>query len=204
MEDKYQIDVIKVGFLDVNCYFIYNVKDKILYIIDPGSDADKILAKVKEYDFNKLYILLTHAHVDHIHALGEVYNELDVNCLYLNEAEKGLYQSPNNNILPYMSAGENLPKIPKEQIPNNFEIIHTPGHTLGGVCYYFKEIPALFSGDTLFSETVGRTDLPGGNHTELIKSIKEKLMVLPDDLTVYPGHGAKTSIGHEKKFNQYL
>ncbi len=204
MKEKYQIDIVKVGFLEVNCYFIYNFEEKDLYIIDPGSNPEKILAKAKEYNYDNLYILLTHAHVDHIHALGEVYNTLEVTLLYMNENEKGLYNSPINSIPPYMGPSENLPEISKNQTPKNFEVIHTPGHTTGGVCYYFKEIPALFSGDTLFAETVGRTDLPGGNHSELIKSIQEKLMILPNDLTVYPGHGAKTSIAHEKQFNEYL
>ncbi|MFA6716217.1 MAG: MBL fold metallo-hydrolase, partial [Victivallaceae bacterium] len=97
-----------------------------------------------------------------------------------------------------------LPEVVTTVPSNDFELIETPGHSPGGVCYYFKQIPAVFVGDTIFRGSVGRSDLPGGSHEQLINSIKSKLMTLPEDLKLYPGHGPATTVGSEKKYNPYL
>jgi len=198
------VDVQCVGMLDVNCYFVYIKASKNLYIIDCGSDAQLIIRKAKAFDAENTYLLQTHCHVDHISALGTVKEKLNAKKLYIHPDEVGLYLSPDNHLMPYLPAAKNLPEPDVGYAPEEVEVIHTPGHTLGGVCLYFKQIPALFTGDTLFQQSVGRTDLPGGDHPTLLKSIKEKLMTLPENLVAFPGHGPSTTIGAEKKHNPYL
>jgi len=192
-----------VGMLDVNCYLVPVKESRRLYIIDPGGDADRVVAAAKKSDYDEAIILLTHAHVDHISAVSDVTKALNITKVFLHKNDESLYESPNNHLMPYIPAAENLPKT-SDAFSDDFEIIETPGHTQGGVCYYFKQIPALFVGDTIFNNSVGRSDLPGGNHDQLIASIKTKLMTLPDDLKLYPGHGQSSSVGNEKKFNPYL
>jgi glyoxylase-like metal-dependent hydrolase (beta-lactamase superfamily II) len=177
-----------------------------LYVIDPGSEADKIIEKAKGFDYDEAFILLTHGHVDHISAAGETMKGLGAKALYIHRDDIGLYQSPDNHLMPFVPAAKNLPEPTATEAleDENIEIIHTPGHTKGGVCYLFKNFPALFSGDTIFNSSIGRSDLPGGNGETLLKSIHEKILPLPDDLQIFPGHGPSTSIGDEKRGNPFL
>ena len=117
-----------------------------------------------------------------------------------------LYSSPMNALLPVMPAAQDLPETAWPPPDNgDFEVIETPGHTFGCVCYYFPGLNGVFTGDTLFAGSVGRTDLPGsGEHEDLIASVRERLFPLPDDTRVFPGHGEETTIQMEKKFNQFL
>jgi glyoxylase-like metal-dependent hydrolase (beta-lactamase superfamily II) len=193
-----------VGMLDVNCYLVPVESSRKLYIIDPGGDTERIVEAAKKYDFNEAIILLTHAHVDHISAVGEVADALNASKVFVHKGDINLYKSPNNHLMPYIPAAKNLPEVTSEISGDDFEVIETPGHSQGGVCFYFKQIPAVFVGDTIFSNSIGRTDLPGGNHAQLVRSIKEKLMTLPEDLKLYPGHGPATTVGSEKKSNPYL
>ncbi|MCK4982537.1 MAG: MBL fold metallo-hydrolase [Victivallaceae bacterium] len=193
-----------VGMLDVNCYLVPVAESRRLYIIDPGGDTDAVVAAAKKFTYDEAIILLTHAHIDHISAVRDVAKALGVSKVYLHKDDVSLYESPDNNLLPYIPTAEDLPEITDTIPGNDFEIIETPGHSPGGVCYYFKQIPAIFVGDTIFNNSVGRSDLPGGNHEQLIGSIKSKLMPLPDDLKLYPGHGPASTVGSEKKFNPYL
>lgn len=193
-----------VGMLDVNCYLVPIEESHRLYIIDPGGDTEKIAAAAKKFTYDEAIILLTHAHVDHISAVRDVAKVLDISKVYLHKGDLNLYKSPNNHLMPYIPVAEGLPATTDTMPGNDFEVIETPGHSQGGVCYYFKQIPAVFVGDTIFSNSVGRSDLPGGNHDQLISSIKSKLMTLPDDLKLYPGHGPATTVSNEKKFNPYL
>jgi hydroxyacylglutathione hydrolase len=193
-----------VGFLEVNCYLVPSETDGCVYIIDPGASPDSIAEKAKSFGLDDYCILLTHAHIDHISALKELMDTLPVSRLYLHKDDILLYKSPANELPPLMPTVVNPPEPATEISSADFQVIETPGHTRGGVCYYFKNIPALFSGDTIFCSSIGRTDLPGGNSEILLKSIKEKLFVLPDDLKVYPGHGPFTTIGAEKTTNPFL
>lgn len=193
-----------VGMLDVNCYLVPVTASRRLYIIDPGGDTDTVVAAAKKFTYDEAVILLTHAHIDHIGAVRDVVKALGISKVYLHKDDVSLYKSPNNHLMPYLPAASDLPEIADKIDGNDFEIIETPGHSPGGVCYYFKHIPAVFVGDTIFNNSVGRSDLPGGNHEQLIASIKAKLMTLPDDLKLYPGHGQPTTAGSEKKFNPYL
>lgn len=202
--DQAIVDLQCVGLLDMNCYFVYLKESKNLYIIDSGSDAKLIIKKAQSFDTANIYLVQTHCHVDHISALAEVKRELNTQKLYIHPNDLGLYNSPDNHLMPYVPAAKELPEPDSDYTPTECDVIETPGHSQGGVCFYFKQIPALFSGDTLFQQSIGRTDLKGGDHPTLIKSIKEKLMTLPEDLVVYPGHGPTTTIGQEKTHNPYL
>lgn len=193
-----------VGFLEVNCYLIPSETEKCVYIIDPGASPDRVAKSAAKFGFNEYRILLTHAHIDHISAVKELMTLLPISKLYLHKDDILLYKSPGNELPPLMPAVYDPPKPDTEIESCVFRIIHTPGHSRGGVCYYFENIPALFSGDTLFCESIGRTDLPGGDMEILLKSIRKELFSLPDDLKVYPGHGPSTTIGDEKQGNPFL
>lgn len=201
-EKKFAREII--GMLEVNCYLVPVQKSETLYIIDTGSEPDKILKRAKDFSFKKAVILLTHAHVDHIGATAAVKKELNVETVLLHPDDVGLYKSPDNHLMPFVPLSKDLPETSWNYQTDDFEIIHTPGHTKGGVCYYFKDIPALFTGDTLFCDSIGRTDFPGGSLPQLLDSIKTKIFALPDDLEIYPGHGPSTSVGGEKADNQFV
>ncbi len=191
-----------VGLLEVNCYLV-PVGNK-LYIIDPGGDAESLVKLAEPYCTYEKVILLTHAHVDHILGVSELAKRLGVKTVYLHPGDHELYYSPANSLPPWLPPATDLPPLTSELQTDDFEIIETPGHTQGGVCFYFPQYSTVFTGDTLFAGSVGRTDLPGGNHEQLMESIHNKLMSLPNALKVYPGHGPATSIGREKTTNPYL
>ena len=195
---KYSI--IRVGILQVNCYLLWNDGAKEALVIDPGDEPEAIIGAIAERGLVPVGILLTHGHVDHIRGVSDVSAKYGV-PVWIHEADRALYANPDNAIMPWIPAAQDLPDI-AEAVPElpgcPFEIIHTPGHTPGGVCYYFKDAKELFSGDTLFQGTYGRTDFPGGNAQALFSSIREKLFTLPDDVNVHPGHNEPTTIGTEK------
>ncbi len=193
-----------VGFLEVNCYIIPSAKDSCVYIIDPGASPDRIAESAKFFGMSEYKILLTHAHIDHISAVKEVIDLLPVSTIYLHEDDLPLYNSPANELQLLMPAVHDPAVTVNEIESREFSIIHTPGHTRGGVCYYFENEKSLFAGDSLFRGSIGRTDLPGGNTESMLKSIKEKLLVLPYDVAVYPGHGPATTIGFETESNPFI
>ena len=197
------IKTVTVGELEENCYLVQVNPGGRLFIIDPGAEPERILSAVNVFDAPEKVILFTHGHFDHIGAAGELVRKLGIKDCYLNSRDRELFYSRDNAWPPYIPPAENLPEVNGTINYPEFETIFTPGHTPGGVSFYFKQIPALFSGDTLFAGSVGRTDFPGGNTGDLLKSIQEKLMILPDDTPVYPGHGPATSIGREKEVNPY-
>jgi glyoxylase-like metal-dependent hydrolase (beta-lactamase superfamily II) len=149
-------------------------------------------------------VLITHAHVDHIGALPEVKKALNAEFVYLGQGDEELYRSPDNHILPYLPPVANLPATTAKLDLPGLTLLLTPGHSAGGSCFYFPEQKLVISGDTLFAGSVGRTDLPGGSFAVLEKSIREKLLTLPIETTVYPGHDRETTIEFEKMNNMYL
>ena len=195
------IKTLLVGPLQVN-FYIATINDSS-FIIDPGADCDLIINCVNDNKLDINAILLTHAHVDHCSAVYDLVSTLNVPVI-LNKEDVGLYNSPANSLPPY------YPPLTKhidttESFENScFSIIYTPGHSMGSVCFYFKEENVLFSGDTLFCESIGRTDLPGGDYNTLIKSVKNKLFKLPGKTLVYPGHGPSTKIDHEINYNPFV
>ncbi len=200
------VSIITVGAFEVNSIVLYDAKNHICYIIDPGGDADKILhylPPLQSYD--KIRILLTHAHFDHISALKNILDITHSNEIYLHPNDSDLFLSPDNQFLPYYPYIPDLP-VPNWPLPENDFIspLHTPGHSQGSCSFVVPSLKTVFSGDTLFYNSIGRTDLYGGDFATLIKSIKEQLFSLPDDFRVIPGHGPETSIAFEKQHNPYL
>lgn len=197
---------ISVGMLDVSCHLVWEPRSGEGLIIDPGDDAATIIKAVNDAGINPVAVCLTHAHVDHIRGVPGVVERFQIPVI-LHADDHGLYHSPKNALLPWVPAAENLPEpgdMPAFSHLPELTIIPTPGHTKGGVCLYFPSENILFSGDTLFAGSVGRTDFPGGDADQLIDSIHTRLLPLPPDTIVYPGHGPATTIGHEKATNPFV
>ncbi len=206
MNDKNFITILPVGMIQTNCVLVNPPNSGILYIVDPGGEGDRIIREAKKFEGIKEYrILLTHAHFDHITAAGEIAEAFGIEKIYVHPADLPLYHSPENCMPPYFPAAENLPDTgwtPPEDA--DLQIISSPGHTPGGVAYYFPALKTVLAGDTLFYQGIGRTDFPGGNFKQIMESIKERLFLLPDDTRVIAGHGPDTTIGFEKRNNPYI
>lgn len=202
---------IVVGPIGANCYVIGDEATNEGAIIDPGDDAQRILQVVKETGLAIRFIMATHGHFDHIAAMKQVKQELDCDfLLHLNDlmfVRRSKKSALNWGIMieqvpdpdRYLEDGDIL-KLGTLEL----KIIYTPGHSPGGICIYIPSENLVFSGDTLFYGSVGRTDFDGGSMEELLKSIKEKLYTLPDDTVVYTGHGEETTIGNEKAQNMFV
>ena len=206
---KLKIGRLMLGICQTNCYFIYREGSQDVIFFDPADKGDYIYETLKEKGFQVKGILLTHGHFDHIWGVNRL-KELSGAPLYAYEAEKVLCEDAVTNVSDQV--GRPYTVSPDRYLQDNEEItiadmtcrlIATPGHTVGRCCYYFAEEGILIAGDTLFQESVGRTDFPTGSYSEIIRSIKEKLFVLPDEVRVYPGHGEATSIGYEKIHNPF-
>lgn len=206
-----RVEDMVVGPVSTNCYFLINESLREAVIIDPGDDPAKIQAYLSENELKPTAILLTHGHFDHMmaaEALKESYGIL----IYACEKEKRVLNSSSLNLSDafirssytmdadvYCKEGEEL-----FLAGCRIRVLETPGHTPGGCCYYIASENILFSGDTLFSLSVGRTDFPEGSYKELCRSIREKLFSLPPETICYAGHGEPTRIGLEKEQNPYV
>lgn len=199
-----------VGAFATNCYFIINTKTREMLIVDPGAEAPMLEDEIRKDQLKPTAVLLTHGHLDHASKAEKLADTFGIK-IYAHESEKETLESPRMNLTSSFTApgsfradifvkdGEHL-----SLAGFAIEVLFTPGHTPGGCCYYFKDQGILFSGDTLFSQSVGRTDFPGGSSSLLIRSVREKLMGLSEDTVVYPGHMNQTSIGTEKAYNPFL
>ncbi len=205
------MEVIKipVGIYAANCYIVYFKDTKEALIIDPGSQGDEIANKIKDLGLSIKYIILTHGHWDHTDGILELKEKIDAPVLIhkkdevlLKAGKKSIYEgatSDNREISSdkFVEDGEELP------FGNTIvKIIYTPGHSPGGISIKIDD--KIFTGDTLFAGSVGRTDLYGGSFEDIIYSIKEKLLIYPDDTIIYPGHGQSSTIGKEKAYNPFL
>lgn len=198
-----------LGMCQTNCYFLYREDSKDCIVVDPADQGDKIYQALDKNGFKVCGILLTHGHFDHIWGTKAL-REMSGARLYALDAEQELLQNSRKNVSSqvgraytvdadvYLKDGEEVTIADM-----TFQVIATPGHTAGGCCYYFKEAGFLVSGDTLFQDSIGRTDLPTGSMSTLVRSVRDKLFVLPEETKVYPGHGDSTTIGHEKKYNPF-
>lgn len=206
----YKIDSRILGMVGTNCYLLCNMDIKECVLIDPADSQDEISRMIDESGCSLKGILLTHGHFDHIMAADAVRDKYGVK-VYASCDEKNTLEQPHINL----GEAYGLKLSVKADVWHkdgeilklagfDIEALHTPGHTEGGSCYYIREIGVIFSGDTLFCGSVGRTDFPGGSMSEIVCSIKEKVMVLPDDTKVYPGHGEGTSVGYERENNPFL
>lgn len=206
-----RIETMVLGEVRTNCYLVIQEKTKEAVVIDPADRADVIVRKLVDEALTLKAILLTHGHGDHILAVQNLKKDFGVE-VYAAEAEKELLGDPKQNLsedlfgTPVTVEADVLLRDGQEfeAAGMKFRMLHTPGHTPGGCCYYLPEGQVLFSGDTLFHGSIGRTDFPGGSLSKLVRSVKEKLLVLPEDTVVYPGHEAVTTIGFERKYNGFL
>lgn len=205
-----KIGRIVLGMCQTNCYFVYEEGNSRVIVFDPADKGDYIFNGLKEKGFTVEAILLTHGHFDHIWGVEQL-RELSGAKVYAYEGEKELCEDASLNVSK--GAGRACTVKADEYVKDGEEItaagiscrlIATPGHTGGSCCYYFENDKILISGDTLFQESVGRTDLPTGSMSMLVRSVKEKLLPLPEEVKVYPGHGESTTIGYEKKYNPFL
>jgi len=195
---------IQVGSFEVNCS-ILSWGDEA-WIVDPGAEADRIAALLEKAKLKPEAIILTHGHFDHIGAVPGLQAKWPNLAVYMSPEDEKVLTHPLNSFPPdYPPIGKpnNIRDVRTLAGRHGLEPIFTPGHTPGGMCYYFKDEKVLLSGDTLFAGSVGRTDLPGGDMATLMDSIKT-LKRLPDDTDVIPGHGMFTDIGHEKDTNPFL
>ncbi|NSL50346.1 MBL fold metallo-hydrolase [Bacillus sp. P2(2020)] len=203
---------IPLGPLQTNCYIIENEKKECI-IIDPGSEGKRFIHHLQQHELIPSAILLTHAHFDHIGAVDDVRDFW--NCpVYIHKNEEEWLSNPALNGSKYFGlSNEIIVKNADHLITDEgmlsigsfqFEVFETPGHSPGSVSYYLAEQTVVFSGDALFARSIGRTDLPGGSHNQLIQSIHDKLLVLPEETVVAPGHGPLTTIITEMNENPFL
>lgn len=200
---------LEVGQLGANCYIVYCEKTLHGMVIDPGGDGQEIATILSKENIIVTSIVNTHGHADHIGANDEVKEATGAPVL-IHQADANMLVSAQGNLSSYI--GNNLICQSADRLLTDgeriivgemeFQVLHTPGHTLGGICIYGNGV--LFSGDTLFEQSIGRTDFPGGSHAQLINSVKTKLLVLGDDTVVLPGHGGQTTIGVERQINPFI
>lgn len=192
---------IQVGSYEVNCSIIS--ENGRAWIVDPGQEGARIASLLEKKGLEPEAVLLTHAHFDHITGIAELQKLFPGLPVYVHREDTVMFGHPFNQMPgEYSSIGvpANIRDVEELKI---CEVIHTPGHTPGAVCYHFPSDRLLLSGDTLFAGSIGRTDFPGGSMSKMTDSLK-KLTALPDDTLVVPGHGSHTTIGREKATNQYL
>lgn len=217
------VENVVLGMCATNCYavfdggvkapggFVDDGQTKEAVIIDPAADAARIEQMISRYKLKPVAVLLTHGHFDHMLAADAIRKRYGIK-VYAGEAERQVMTNQSSNLsLPFTGEGMSFEADeyfnPGDEL--NFagyriRTISVPGHTIGSVCYYFEEQEVLFSGDTLFAGSVGRSDFPTGNGSQLVRAIKSGLMSLPDAVRVYPGHGESTTIGFERVNNPFL
>ncbi len=206
-----KIASLTVGELAVNCWLLGNEDTKEALVIDPGDEAGRIQDFAERSCWVIRHILLTHGHSDHMGGV-EALREATKAPVYALQEEEVMLLDAKTNLSVFINhrpitvrADEFLKDGQKLNLCGILlEVFHTPGHTPGGCCFYCEEAKSVFSGDTLFHGSVGRSDFPGGSMSKLVCSVREKLLVLPEETAVYPGHGEMTTIGYEKKYNPFL
>lgn len=202
-------ELVVVGALETNCYLVYCPLSREAVIIDPGAEPEKLFPVIYELGLHPRAILNTHGHIDHVGANRD-FKEKFALPIFLHPADKMLLQAQEQYELGLLLGAKESP-APDEELTDGsviqvgeekLVVIHTPGHSPGSVSFLGEKL--LFSGDTLFSGGVGRTDLPGGSWRDLEKSIRERILVLPEDTVVLPGHGPGTTVAEEKSSNPFL
>lgn len=204
-------EILPVGILQCNCSILGDEENREAMVIDPGDNIDRILKVVAKHGLKVTAAVITHAHIDHIGGAAKLKAATGA-PVYLNENDQGIY-----NQLELMAAwlGVKTPERTQVDVPARdgdvlrlgaaeLTVLYTPGHTPGSISLWIPQEKKLIAGDTLFRESIGRTDLPGGDGRLILASIREKFYPLPDETAVVPGHGPATTMGHEKEFNYFL
>lgn len=205
------LETFPVGMLQCNCTLLGDETTGEAMVIDPGDNVPEILARLAAHKLRLKQIVVTHAHIDHVggalqlkRATGApiLLNQNDLPLLRLMDVQAGWLGTAVPEVAPPDESAEHGMNVGIEG--HAAQVIHTPGHTPGSICLYFEPDRLLLAGDTLFAGSIGRTDLPGGDGGEILRSIHDRLLVLPDDLRVIPGHGAETTLGEERESNPFL
>ena len=209
MSDSLQIYTLTLGFLQTNCYIVVDDQTQKGVVIDPADEGDYIVQFIREHHWEVNQILLTHGHFDHVGGIDPIKKELGAK-IWIHEKDALMLEDPGKNLSFLMEGGglfqraDGFLEEGRSIVfgTGKLDIIHTPGHTPGGVSFIGDHF--VFAGDTLFRNSVGRTDFPYSSGTQLVESIQKKLFALSDDFTVYPGHGPETTIGREKSKNPFV
>lgn len=204
-------ETIVVGPLSVNCYIVGCEENGEGIVIDPGGDVELVTQLVQKHGLKIHTVINTHGHFDHVGGNGQALAGFEARLL-IHQADAPMLARSAEVARKYGLPGENSPEADAFLVDGmeiffgacRMKVFHTPGHTQGGCCLYCEQERIVITGDTLFADSIGRTDLPGGSHEQLLASIRTRLFVLPDDVAVYPGHGPQTTIGHEKSCNPYF
>lgn len=200
-----------LGPIPNNTYAVIDEKSKNGFVVDPSFSPGPVIDYLLKEHIQIKAVLITHGHIDHFAGLSDITEHWKVPC-YIGAGDEEALRNPAVNLsenfsIPFASDYPVVKVYDGDSIHAgdfSLEVIETPGHTKGGVSWYMKKEGVLFTGDSLFKGSVGRTDLPGGNWKNLIHSLREKILILPDNTEVYPGHGEITSIGEEKTGNPFL
>ncbi len=207
-----KVIAMPVGELAANCYIVYCENTRKAAIIDPGADGQSILNSIQYEGLNVEHILLTHGHFDHIGAVKFLKEQLGARVAIHSDDAQALTDASRN--LSFLMGGY-MVQVPPDVLLQEGDIIavgditmkvlHTPGHSEGSVCFVVDSpVKAVFTGDTLFQGSIGRSDFPGGSYEKLMSSIRDKLLVFDDDYTIYPGHGPRSTIGAERAANPFI
>jgi glyoxylase-like metal-dependent hydrolase (beta-lactamase superfamily II) len=208
-----KIDYLILGGYQTNCYVLRkndSVKDCL--IIDPGLDAAELIEFLDEQNLNPVAVVLTHGHIDHIAGLAALRKRFPDIKIYIHNLDAEMLTDPNINLssmsgMAFVTEPQDVSLKNRDIIDiagMKLRVLHTPGHTPGGISLYSKEAGVVFVGDTLFADSIGRTDFPGGSMSQLLASVREKLFTLPSETEVYPGHGPATTIAAEKAHNPFF
>jgi hydroxyacylglutathione hydrolase len=204
-------EILPVGMLQCNCSILGDEDSREAIVVDPGDDIPTILAILERHQLKVKQIIITHAHIDHIAGAQKLkqvtgapilYNQNDLPLVKMMDVQAGWLGIATPNVAPPDASLSDGQTVSVSGITAS--ILHTPGHTQGSICLYIPEQSLLLAGDTLFAGSVGRTDLPGGDTRQLINSIRSKLLLLPDQTIVVPGHGSLTQIGKEREDNPFI
>jgi len=208
-----KINCLALGAYETNCYVIQSSETaKDCLIVDAGLGAHKLIKFLEDRKLNPVSIVLTHGHIDHIEGVAALRAEFPDIKVYIHKLDAEMLTEPYTNLSAMTGAPFSVDPADFlleeqsiiEQAGIKLSVLHTPGHTPGGICLYCEDEGVVFTDDALFADSIGRTDFPNGNMEHLLQSIREKLFTLPDETKVYPGHGPMTTIAHEKAYNPFL
>jgi hydroxyacylglutathione hydrolase len=205
------LETFPVGPLHCNCTILGDEVTHEAVVVDPGDNIPEILSRLQKHGLTLRQIVVTHAHIDHVGGAAllrkstgapVVMNQQDLGLLGMMEMQAGWLGVPTPQVAPPDASAEDGLTIGLATLPA--QVLHTPGHTPGSICLLFPDHHLLLAGDTLFAGSIGRTDLPGGDGQQILRSLRERLLVLPDSTHVVPGHGPETTIGEERQSNPFL